>query len=164
MRELLPGIGFSTPSTNAKEGEEGARRKWEGARETWPDFQSCRIKCSSRSCASSKPLPRGYLKIDCGGPTSHAHPCKCFAPSCLVKALWNHQHCSRAGSTQHQLLPKPQHPRETQTPRGERQHPWLWHLFPFPTLSISVNGLLQLQPRKCFQDPSAHFAKWKQIC
>lgn len=25
MRALLPGIGFSTPSTNAKEGQEGGR-------------------------------------------------------------------------------------------------------------------------------------------
>lgn len=101
-------------------------------------------------------MPRGYLKIDCGGPASHTHPCKCSVPGCLVRALWSHQHCSSDGST-----PAPQPRKGTEQHQEGSSIPASGITFPLP---LSVNGLPQPQPRKCFQDPSAHFAKWKQIC
>lgn len=64
-------------------------------------------------------------------------------------------------STSH---PIPQRPREPQSTTRRATTSLAWGYFPFSTLSISVNGLLQPCPRKCSQDPSAHFAKWKQIC
>lgn len=142
MRALLPGIGFSAPSTNAKEGEEGVRRKWEGERGTWPDFQSCRINVHlGKSCASAKPLPRGYLKIGCGGLTSHAHPCKFFTPSRLVKATPNRRRCGSDGSTLHQLPPKPHRTGHPQSITGRVAASWVRDHFSFPALSILLNGL-----------------------
>lgn len=142
MKALLPGIGFSTPSTNAKEGEEGGRRKWEGERGTWPDFQSCGINVHlSESCARAEPLPRGYLKIGCGGPNSHAHPCKFFAPRCLVKATPNQRCCCSDGSTLHQLPPEAQHPGHPQSITGRAAASGAQDHFPFPALSTLLNGL-----------------------
>lgn len=129
-RALLPGTGFSTPSTNAKEGEEEVRRKWEAERGTWPDFQRCGINVHlSKSCASAKPLPGGYLKIGCGGPTSHP-PCKFYAPNCLVKATPDRRCCSSHGSSLHP---------QSITRRAAASQ--VWDPFPFPALSISLNGL-----------------------
>lgn len=144
---LLPGIGFFNTQRKCK----GGRRKWEGERGTWPDFQSCsRTVHLGKSCASSEPLPGGYLKIGCGGPASHTHPRQFFASRCY----------SEPAALQQQRLDSASAPAQAPTVHHQEggSIPGRGRIIFAAPLSASS----QLQSGRCFQNPSAHFAKWKQ--
>lgn len=153
MRARLPGIVFFNTQHKRKGGRRRRKSKWEGERGTWPDFQSCRINVHlGESCASAEPLPRGYLKIGCGGPTSHPHPCNIHiffffsTLRCLVKATPNPRRRSSDGLAPHRLPPEPPPPRASaRASPGGWQHPGGGIIFPSP---LSASHLMASSQRR----------------